>query len=296
MPLVVTDLDADQLIQRFKAGVTLAAIGAEFGICDRTVMERMHRAGFLAREWLRTERERKAREAHPAHMAGESILAISARTGVDRNTLRKTMLRLGLPVRDCSGAQRVRMGKLTADERRANVAAANFVARVREIPLPEKVKRAATRTRKVGMHERELVEALRTAGVECEHQFPIGPYNVDLWLTESRVAVEVYRAHPGKALMARIHKRTEYLLDGGRHQLTVQLSYPRGTPFDLAAVRDQVIAFAEFCRRHHPAGGQHGVIRGNGKFVAGSSHETKGRPLVVRLHASDEAASHARAR
>jgi very-short-patch-repair endonuclease len=281
----MTDFNADQFIQRFKAGATFAAIAAEFGVCDRTVMERMHRAGFRAREWLRGEREVKALEAHPAHMAGESILAISGRTGVDRNTLRKTMLRLGLPVRDTSEAQRVRMRNMTAAERRANVAAANFVARVREIPLPEKVKRAATRTRKVGVRERELVEALRAAGVECEHQFPIGPYNVDLWLTESRVAVEVYRAHPGKALMARLHKRTEYLLDGGRHQLTVQLSYPRGTPFDLAAVRDKAIAFAEFCSRHHPAGGQHGVIRGNGEFVARSSHQTHGRPLVVGLDA-----------
>jgi very-short-patch-repair endonuclease len=285
MPLVVTDLDANQFIQRFKAGATFAAIAAEFGVCDRTVMERMHRAGFRARSWLQAERERIAREVYPAHEAGESMLSISARTGVDRGTLTRTMRRLGLPVRDCSDAQRARMSKLTAAERRAHVAAANFVARVREIPLPEKVKRAATRTRKVGMHERELVESLRAAGVECEHQFPIGPYNVDIWLAESRVAVEVYRTHPGRALMARLHKRTEYLLDGGRHQLTVQLSYPRGTPFDLAAVRDKVIAFAQFCSRHHPSGGQHGVIRGNGEFVARSSHQTHGRPLVVGLDA-----------
>jgi hypothetical protein len=180
------------------------AIAGEFNVCDRTVWERMRRSGFNARAWLQTERERIARETYPAHEAGESILSISARTGVDRGTLTRTMRRLGLLVRDCSAAQRARMSKLTAAERRANVAAANFVARVREIPLPEKVKRAATRTRKVGMHERELVEALRAAGIECEHQFPIGPYNVDLWLTESRVAVELYRAHPGKALMARL--------------------------------------------------------------------------------------------
>lgn len=177
------------------------------------------------------------------------------------------------------------MAKLSPDERRAHVAPANFVARVREIGAAERVARAATRSRRVGVHEREIVEELAGRGVKTEHQFPIGPYNVDIWLAESRVAVEVYRAHPDRKLMARLHKRTEHILNTGANQVTVQLSYPRGQAFVLPLVCDQLIAFANFCGRHHPAGGQHGVIRGNGQLVASSSHQTDGRPLVTRLDA-----------
>lgn len=286
MPLVMAHHDINHLIERCKAGETLKNIADSIGACDRTVMEAFHRVGFRPLQWARDQAIQSCQPLHAAHMAGESLLSISQRTGIGRSTIIRAFKRLGLPWRDRSDGQRARMARLDADARRAHVAGANAAARVREIPIGEKIKRAATRSRRVGAHERELIEELARVGVNAEHQFPIGPYNVDLWVNEGRVAVEIYGAHPSRALMStRIHKRTEYILDAGHNQLTVQLSHPRGKSFDLAAVCDKVIAFAEFCSRHHPAGGQHGVIRGNGEFVARSSHETHGRPLVVGLDA-----------
>lgn len=212
------------------------------------------------------------------------MLAISKSSKVSRPALTRAFRTAGVSMRSRSDAQRNRMAKLGAEARKAHVLPANFVARVRPIGWDEAIKRAATRSRRVGKHETEIIEELSRRGVKCEHQFPIGPYNVDIWINECRIAVEVYSAHPGRALMARLHKRTEYILNAGANQATIQIAYPKGS-FHLGPVCDQLVAFLDFCRRHHPEGGQHGVIRGHGKLAASSSHETRGRPLVTRLDA-----------
>ena len=295
MARVLEAHDINHLIERCKAGESVKDIANSLGLCDRTISDGFHRAGFRAKEWLAQRNIERCRPLHADHLAGESLLAISQRTGIERSAIQRAFKALGLPLRNRSEGQRNRMGKLTAEARRANASAANEVARVRAIGISEKLARAATRSRRVGKYELELVEELRRRGVKCEHQFPIGVYNVDIWLTERRVAVEVYSAHPCRKLMARLHKRTKYILDGGSHQATIQVAYPKGS-FHLGPVCDQLIAFADFCSRQHPSGGQHGVIRGHGKLATTSSHETHGRPLVTRLDAGDEAAGDTRAR
>ncbi len=279
----------DDLINRCKAGESLYSIAKSVGVCDRTVMEHFHRCGFRVNEWRTTSILERCRPLHADHVAGESVLSISKRTGIPRKTITQAFAALGLTWRNQSEGMFVRQSKMKPEERRALASAAHAAVRGRKVGVPEHVKRSATRSRRVGKFEREIIEELRSRGVDCDHQHPFGPYNLDIWLTESRIAVEVYRAHPCRKLMAKLHKRTEYILDSGASQATVQFSYPKGTP-NLGAVCDQIIAFSDFCRRHHPAGGQHGVIRGNGKLSATSSHETNGRPLVARLDAGPEAA------
>lgn len=294
MARVMEALNIHDLIERCKAGESVKQIAQSVGVCDRTITEHFHLAGFRVPDYLAETAARRCIPLHADHMAGESILSISRRTGISRSTILRAFERAGLDWRGRSAAQFTRMSKMDAEERRIHVARANRVARVRPIGDDEMIARAATRSRRVGKYELELIEELRRRGVECEHQFPIGVYNIDIWLNESRVAVEVYRAHPGRSLMAHIHKRTEHILNSGAHQATIQVSYPKGR-LHLGPVCDQLIAFAEFCRRHHPAGGKHGVIRGHGKLASTSSHETHGRPLVARLDTCDEAASDQRA-
>ena len=223
------------------------------------------------------------------YAAGESLYAISRSTGVDRSALGRRFAAAGVALRGMSAAQTVRSSRTPVDVKRAQVSKANVAARGRSMSLGEKLKRSASRSRRVGKYEAEIVEELRRRGIECDHQFPLGVYNIDIWLSEARIAVEIYRAHPGRELMTRIHKRTEHILNGGASQATIQVGYPKGS-LHLGPVCDQLIAFADFCRRHHPSGGQHAVIRGHGKLAPTSSHETNGRPLVVRLDAGDEPA------
>lgn len=290
MPSVLEAHNIHNLIERCKAGESVKGIANSLGVCERTITDGFHRAGFSFMEWRRAHLIERCRPLYADHVAGESLLSIAARTGIDRGSITRAFDLLGLPWRNRSESQFARMAKLDADARKAHVRAANAAARVRSMSISEKLARSASRSRRVGKYELEIIQELRARGVQCEHQWPFGVYNLDIWLNESRVAVEVYSAHPGRELMARLHKRTEYILDSGAHQATIQVAYPKGS-LHLGPVCDKLVAFAEFCRRHHPAGGKHGVIRGHGKFATTSSHETHGRPLVTRLDASDEAAS-----
>ena len=132
MPLVMAHHDVNHLIERCKAGETLKNIADSIGACDRTVMEAFHRVGFRPLQWARAQSIQTCEPLHAAHMAGESLLSISQRTGIGRSTIIRAFKRLGLPWRDRSDGQRARMARLDADARRAHVAGANAAARVRD--------------------------------------------------------------------------------------------------------------------------------------------------------------------
>jgi hypothetical protein len=121
----------------------------------------------------------------------------------------------GLHARSCSAAQVVRMAKLTSDERKSNAAAAQASVRGRAVPMDELTKRASSKSRRVGLYEREVIEEL-ARGIHCEGQYALGPYNLDVFIHECSIAVEIYSTHPDKRRLARIHERTEYILNSGR--------------------------------------------------------------------------------
>ncbi|MNE29679.1 hypothetical protein D3C80_1231690 [compost metagenome] len=130
------------------------------------------------------------------------------------------------------------------------------------------------------MFELETIQALAQLGVTALSQEPLGPYNVDLFIEEGAVAVEIYSTHPGRERMADLHQRTEYLLNRGVSVLIVQINYPRRV-FSMPDVCVQILAFTEFVRRNKTAGAQYGVVRGDGKIAAASSHHLNNRPAVV---------------
>lgn len=280
MPGILEAANVHQLIERSKAGESLKDIARSVGCCDRTVMEAMHRAGFRYMEHRRAERMRLAEEVFAAHTAGESILAISKRIGMSRKCITRWIERAGHRQRGMSEAQRVRMAATPPEVRKQHAAAAHAARRGKPMRDEEKIRRAASRSRRIGVFERETIEHLNKLGVAAEGQYPIGPYNVDVWLHEYRVAVEIYSAHPSRKLMAHIHKRSEYILDQGIHLLVVQINYPNRV-FNLAAVCDKVISFAQFTRRNQAAIGHHGMVRGNGQVATTSSHQLDGRTLVA---------------
>ena len=215
------------------------------------------------------------------HAARVPVQEIAKRLGVSRPVVCRWLRDIGLPVFTRQDGALIRAERMTRAERLANTQAAQSARRGQVDSVEVRTARALGMTKgRIGMYETETIEHLRQRGVDCEGQYPVGPYNLDILLHESRVAVEIYSTHPGMGRMADIHERCEHLFNRGFSCLTVQVNYPRRV-FDLGAVCDKIVSFADLCRRDKPALGHYGVIGGNGKVRARSSHHLIARPSVT---------------
>jgi len=206
------------------------------------------------------------------YVAGESELSIARSYGANRESIQRRLRKAGVTRRSGSEANLLRMGRMTADERRANAAAANAAARNRVVSDAERARRAQTvydsgTTRWVSPYEVQLTGMLQQRGVECKPQFPVGKYNIDIAC--GSVAVEVHR-HSGQPHRRPIlRERIEYLINNGWSVMYVWISpYPAstfGTVTDDCA--DKVAAFVKESNRDPSARGQYRVVRGSGDDV-----------------------------
>lgn len=125
----------------------------------------------------------------------------------------------------------------------------------------------------ISQEERELLAAVRQAGLACIGQRRIGARNVDLALDECRVAVEIVRRHIGDSKnMAR--KRLKEIFDAGWRLLIVYDYMHKGIAH--ARVAEQLVAFAQLASRDPAARGQYGVIDGDAQPVALSGRYLRG--------------------
>lgn len=274
--------DLNHLIERCKAGEALKDLANECGVSDRTLYVWFGEAGFRAADCKRIDRH-DIPTLYARHLAGESILALSKSEGVSRITLNRWFERFGLEYRNRSEGASVRMAALSPEGRRELTAAAQDARRGQIETVEIKARRAlGRRDTRIGMFEVELIEKIRSFGFDVQGQYPVGPYNVDLALPELAVAVEIYSTHPSVPRMAQLRERTEYILDSGLHQLTVQCTYPNRI-FDLDAVAYQVITFAHLSGGKFAEVRKQGVIRGDAKFIPAHGHYAHGRPVVEGL-------------
>ena len=272
--------DINNLIARNKAGESVKSIAKSVGVHERTISDHFHAAGFRAINPLHKSIRLDIRAIHAEHDAGATIQALSRKHGISRKSLASAFASRGLAVRSMSGAAAMRHTIMSPDERLTNTAAAQSARRGQVDTIETLTKRAANMKHRIGLYEREIIQELHNRGITCDGQHAIGKYNVDIFLHEPLVAVEVYSYHPGTPRMAQIRERTEYILNSGLSQITVQVTYPSKI-FHLATVCDKVVAYADFCRRTKPAIGHHAVIRGDGEIATRSSHQSNDRPLIA---------------
>lgn len=206
------------------------------------------------------------------YVAGESELSIARSYGANRESIQRRLRKAGVTRRSGSEANLLRMGRMTADERRANAAAANAAARNRVVSDAERARRAQTvydsgTTRWVSPYEVQLTGMLQQRGVECKPQFPVGKYNIDIAC--GSVAVEVHR-HSGQPHRRPIlRERIEYLINNGWSVMYVWVSpHPTSTFCTITDdCADKVTAFVEESNRSPSARGQYRVVRGSGDDV-----------------------------
>lgn len=215
------------------------------------------------------------------YTANVSEQAIAKAIGVSRSVIRRIITKAGITPRNSSQSAFIRMANTSPAERKALASAAHDARRGQTDSLEVRMKRAMHMSEcRVGMFELELIQALSEIGVTARNQEPMGRYNLDVFIESYTVAVEIYSSHPETYRMPYLKERSKYLLDMGFSVLIIQCNYPKRV-FNLADVRDKVVAFCDYTRSNKSAIGHYGVIKGDAKIPPTSSHYMDDFPAVV---------------
>lgn len=206
-----------------------------------------------------------------AYVNGESEIAITRRMGFrSRKPVRNALVDAGVELRGRSAANRNRMSKLSAEDRRELATAAQKARKGRTNSLEQRCATAKTRER-AGIDgrspgEEKFAQLLRAEEIVYVAQLAVGPYNLDFGLTDYSIGVEILGG--GWHNDNRHAQRTPYVLNAGWHLLFIWSDKRREAEAD--ALR-YLVSFIEETCRDPAAVRQYRVIRGDGEFVTGGS-------------------------
>jgi very-short-patch-repair endonuclease len=268
---LVKRLNVDEIICRYTAGEPASSIAKSMDVGLHTISNRLINAGVEVRSReaaisLAKKLPIDTDEVVRRYKAGNSELAISQALGHSRSAIRRRLIEAGISVRSGSEAGKIRMRRMSPEQRAALADAAH--AAVRGVPQSEEYRCKLAlanehRERVASPNERTLAEWLRARRLEVTPQKAVGRYNVDIALAESRIAVEIFGGnwHAGGAHARRYRPRLDYLMDRGWHPVIVWVT----TNYRLAyPVAEQIIALHEARSYGESFGRQEHVIRGDG--------------------------------
>lgn len=199
------------------------------------------------------------------YIAGESENSLAKEAGVCRSTFRSRLLENGINPRGQSEAESVKWERMSAEQRKQQVAAAHEAARGREVPFEELCLRAKMRegnmAYNVSKSEVKLGRWLKELGINVIHNFAVGPYNCDIGT--GAIIVEVWGGnwHPKPIDV----KRTKYILDAGFSVLIIDIDKHR---FPISYIVTEYVVTLDKLARSNPAGRrQYWMIRGNGELI-----------------------------
>jgi len=205
-------------------------------------------------------------ELRRLYLAGMSELDVSKLFGVTRPRIRNCLLKLGIKPRGRSAAALNRQRQLSPQQRLALAERAH--AAVRGIPKSEEhlCKIALARQKRpiqVGPSERTIQKWLEALGAETVPQKAIGRYNIDVALTESRIAVEIFGGwwHAAGRHAIRFRPRIEYLADRGWHTVIVWITTRHRLAYPVA---ENIFALHQAVCEGESIGRQEHVMRGDG--------------------------------
>lgn len=263
------DLNTDDLVQLYKAGLSVNKIGAAYGASAGTISRHLKAAG-IEPTGNRLIFDEAA--ALRAFQDGGSVKAIAERFGVQRSTIVALLRKHGITPRSRRDAMLLRMAQATPEERLRLTEAAHAACRGRRVPEEARINMAKGRERTkshASDDARFLAGCIEALDVAVTLEKAVGPYNIDIALNELSVAVEIQGGHwhsHGRH-GARLAERREYLLSRGWHLVEIW-RFGDFRHFPMQTMAHQLIAMAQgFCP--DPSGrGEHRVIRGDGQPVA----------------------------
>gem|GEM_PF-1793439 len=267
MPNKRVTFDPDDLRRAYYAGERAASVAKRYGCSNITVYSRWHDLHCVGRRFNSPARLILPDEKICSrYLAGESELALAHAYATSRNVIRTRLLEAGIQPRGGSEANKIRMAKLSKQERQTLAAAAHEAVRGKRQSLEVRCKMAATRELRASPNpaERLMIESLTALGLACIPQKAVGPYNVDIAVTRPRVAVEIFGGHwhaSGRAA-ARFPKRIEYLRRAGWAVVCIWVT--GSWPLESGAIKYVAALAQTLCHDPAPRSQDH-MIRGDGQ-------------------------------
>lgn len=224
--------------------------------------------------------------------AGESVLSMSKTFGVSRATICKRLEQMGLAIRNSSDAMFIRHAKLTKSERLALSDAAHAKVRGMKHTPEQLAKRSAIREFNAIPSKYEVVMQhwLHERGVSFTPQKAVGPYNIDIALDESRIAVEIFGGHwhAGGTHAAGYRRRIEYLLSHHWMPVIVWVTKAWKGVYFTTDSADYIVAFHERFRTDKPEYRQEHVIRGDAKTTPIAKFKPHNGALILGMNSGNE--------
>lgn len=187
-----------------------------------------------------------------------------------------------------------RMAKTPPEERMRLTNAAHAAVRGRRQSVEHRCKTALTieRNAKVASaYEADMIQWLTEEGISVTPQKAIGPYNIDIAIDESRIAVEIFGGnwHATDRHAARFAKRMEYLLRSGWTVIVIWACKGWGgkTLWSRASA-DYVIALHKVNRSRESASGEKHVIRGDGKTTPVATFNPQNGALILGVRSGNK--------
>jgi hypothetical protein len=192
-------------------------------------------------------------EISKAYNAGESVKSLSNRFGFTRESIRQRLAYHGVPIRGGSEANIVSMQAMTPEQRAFRVSK----ARDTRFAAMRKSAMDGTSAAAIGIGEREITSALRSAGYEVDQQFPVNGYMIDFVFGDVAVEIKCNVTARFTVGAGRERERAEKIIEAGFKVCFVVIN----STDSITLASDQLIALLEVVRRSPPCAGKYWMIR-----------------------------------
>ena len=163
--------------------------------------------------------------AHQQHVAGKSVKDVAAALGITRRCLTMRFLKNGLPWRGLSEAGKLCWALRGENKRRQMTQAAHDAVRGTKLTQEQLQKRSKSvqRAGRLSAGEMAMLSLLDRFLVTAVPLLSCGPYNIDIAVLSTRLAVEIDGGgwHQSERKKIQDAKKTQYLEDRGWHVLRV---------------------------------------------------------------------------
>lgn len=293
MPRKVAFVDFDDMVARYERGESSNQIANMYGVSSVYILSRLKERGVSIMHSRKTgSRHFKTTSSISSivdrYISGESENCIAKSLGVSRNVIRKVLIDNSVAIRDNTEANRLMMSKRTPEENFKNCLAAH--AAVKGIPKPESFIENVAKGRernltRVSEYEWEVINMLRSKGLEVSPQKAVGRYNIDIAIPEFHIAVEIFGGawHSHGAHADRFRKRFDYLIDSGWIPIIVWTNREFGNrTIDnrTAFIEKYLLPLIERLRRGKPVRRKEHVISCRGQACARGKYNLKYRASI----------------
>ena len=215
-----------------------------------------------------------------SYLSGEAEWTIAKRLGVSRQVIRRQLLQVGVKIRTQSESSNLVYATRGADFAKAITASANVAARGRKASEGERIKRAIN-IEQTQSRTSPLEDVVLTwlDAYKVTRQKALSIYNIDLFLEESAIAVEVFGGswHASGHHLAAHVQRCKYILDQGINIIIIWSTFFHPI-VDIG--KEQLIRQIEELRGLPAGSRQYRVILGDGK-PAGVSKSQLNDPATI---------------